>query len=69
MLYVDAPVMAYAASGERERTLTFMVGCQDKKDLERASIALSAMGNNIIHCGGPGSGNAAMLSNNLILGI
>ena len=45
-----------------------MVGC-DKDHFETVKPVLSGMGKNIIHCGGPGTGEIAKLCNNLILGI
>jgi 3-hydroxyisobutyrate dehydrogenase len=63
---VDAPVsggIAAANSG----TLTFMVGgAQD--DFVRAEPILSAMGKTVIHAGKSGSGQAAKICNNMLLG-
>lgn len=64
---IDAPVsggVAAAAAG----TLTFMVG-GEQAAFEQARPILSAMGKNIIHAGAAGSGQAAKLCNNMILGI
>jgi 3-hydroxyisobutyrate dehydrogenase len=64
---LDAPVSggtAGAASGK----LTFMVG-GDPAHLEAARPALDAMGSRVIHCGGPGMGQAAKMCNNMMLGI
>lgn len=49
-------------------TLTFMVGCE-AKEFEKAKEFLVGMGKNIVHCGGVGSGLAAKLCNNMLLGI
>lgn len=67
LFVVDAPVsggMAGAAAG----TLTFMVGGDDQ-DFTMAKPILSAMGSRIIHTGEAGSGQAAKICNNMILGI
>ena len=64
---IDAPVsggIAAAAAG----SLTFMVG-GDKAAFARATPALEAMGNKIVHCGAEGAGQAAKICNNMILGI
>jgi 3-hydroxyisobutyrate dehydrogenase len=37
--------------------------------LARAEPVLAAMGRRIVHCGGPGAGQAAKICNNLILGV
>lgn len=64
---IDAPVSG-GVTGAAAGTLTFMVG-GDKEVLERARVYLSAMGKNIVHCGGPGAGGITKLCNNLALGI
>lgn len=64
---VDAPVsggIAAAAGG----TLTFMVGGSDAA-FAKARPILEKMGKNIVHTGAPGSGQAAKIVNNMILGI
>jgi len=64
---LDAPVSggtAAAAAG----TLTFMIG-GDEKNFLRAQPIIEAMAKKIVHAGGPGSGQAAKICNNLILGI
>lgn len=64
---VDAPVsggIAAAAGG----TLTFMVGGSDEA-FERAQPILAAMGKAVIHAGGPGTGQAAKICNNMLLAI
>ena len=63
---VDAPVsggIAAAAGG----TLTFMVGGADDA-FARAKPILSAMGKAVIHAGGAGTGQAAKICNNMLLG-
>jgi 3-hydroxyisobutyrate dehydrogenase len=64
---VDAPVSggtAAAAAG----TLTFMVGGPDAA-FEKARPILENMGKAIIHAGAAGTGQAAKICNNMILGI
>ncbi|WDA41875.1 3-hydroxyisobutyrate dehydrogenase [Erythrobacter sp. BLCC-B19] len=64
---VDAPVsggIAAAAGG----TLTFMVGGSDEA-FARAQPILAAMGKAVIHAGGPGTGQAAKICNNMLLAI
>jgi len=64
---VDAPVSGGVAGAEKA-TLTFMVG--GSNDAFRAAQAiLSVMGKKIIHTGAAGSGQAAKICNNMILGI
>ena len=59
----DAGVLAAAAPA----TLTFMVGGSDEA-FGRASPVLENMGKTIVHAGGPGTGQAAKICNNMILG-
>jgi 3-hydroxyisobutyrate dehydrogenase len=63
---VDAPVSGGVA-GAQAATLTFMVGGPDDA-FERARPVLDAMGRTIVHAGGPGTGQAAKICNNMILG-
>jgi 3-hydroxyisobutyrate dehydrogenase len=63
---VDAPVSGGVA-GAQAATLTFMVGGPDDA-FERARLVLDAMGRTIVHAGGPGTGQAAKICNNMILG-
>jgi len=65
--FLDAPVSG-GVPGAVDGTLAIMVG-GDARDLEEARPALSAMGANVIHVGGIGSGEAAKLCNNLIAGV
>jgi len=65
--FVDAPVsggVAAAAGG----TLTFMVGGSDAA-FGKADPILACMGKAIIHAGGHGTGQAAKICNNMVLGI
>jgi 3-hydroxyisobutyrate dehydrogenase len=64
---LDAPVSG-GVRGAQEATLTFMVGGGDQP-FERAKPVLEAMGKNIVLAGGSGSGQAAKICNNMILGI
>lgn len=64
---VDAPVSGGVA-GAMARSLTFMVGGKLDAFIQAQPI-LSAMGAKIIHAGGAGSGQAAKICNNMLLGI
>jgi 3-hydroxyisobutyrate dehydrogenase len=63
---VDAPVSGGIAAAD-SGTLTFMVGGEDEA-FERAREILEKMGKAVIHAGGPGSGQAAKICNNMLLG-
>lgn len=64
---LDAPVSG-GTSGAAAGTLTFM--CGGAKDaFDRAEPVLAQMGRRIIHCGEAGTGQAAKICNNMILGI
>jgi 3-hydroxyisobutyrate dehydrogenase len=63
---VDAPVSGGIAAADAG-TLTFMVGGEDSA-FERARTILEKMGKAVIHAGGPGSGQAAKICNNMLLG-
>lgn len=67
MLSVDAPVSG-GVGGAAAGTLTIMVGGDDEA-FAVAQPILQAMGQKIIHTGGTGSGQAAKICNNMILGI
>lgn len=64
---IDAPVSGGVAGAEKA-ALTFMVGGRDNA-FKQAFNILNAMGKNIIHTGEAGSGQAAKICNNMILGI
>lgn len=64
---IDAPVSG-GVMGAENGTLTFMVGAEPYQ-FELAKPVLSKMGKNIVLCGPTGSGQAAKVCNNLILGI
>ena len=67
LLMVDAPVSG-GVGGATAGTLTFMVGGSDAA-FAKARPILEKMGKNIVHTGAPGSGQAAKIVNNMILGI
>ena len=64
---LDAPVSG-GVGGAEAGTLTFMVG-GTKDAVARAEPLMAAMGRNIVHAGGPGTGQAAKMCNNMILGV
>lgn len=64
---VDAPVSGGIAAAEGA-TLTFMVGGSEA-GFERARPILEKMGKAVIHAGGSGSGQAAKIVNNMLLGV
>ena len=64
---LDAPVSG-GMKGAEAATLTFIVG-GDKTDFERAKPILEQMGKNIFHAGINGTGQAAKICNNMMLGI
>lgn len=63
---LDAPVARGAAAAARGE-LAVLVGA-DPKDLERARPILDALASSILHVGAVGSGSAAKLVNNLVVG-
>ncbi|MEP4105526.1 MAG: 3-hydroxyisobutyrate dehydrogenase [Nitratireductor sp.] len=67
MLSVDAPVSGGTA-GAGAGTLTFMAGGADAA-FAGAEPILDPMAGRVVHCGGPGAGQAAKICNNMILGI
>ena len=64
---VDAPVSGGVSAAEAA-TLTLMVGGEDKCFL-RAKPILEKIGKKIVHAGIAGTGQAAKICNNLLLGI
>ena len=64
---VDAPVSGGIAAANGG-TLTFMVGGSDDA-FAKAQPILAAMGKAVIHAGGSGTGQAAKVCNNMLLGI
>lgn len=67
IIMLDAPVSG-GVSGAIAGTLTFMVG-GEAEAFFRAQPILEKMGKKIVHAGPAGSGQAAKICNNLILGI
>lgn len=65
--FCDAPVSG-GVGGAEAGTLTFMVG-GDAAHFSAAQPILSSMGKNIVHCGAVGTGQAAKICNNMLLGI
>ncbi|WP_119303393.1 3-hydroxyisobutyrate dehydrogenase [Dongia deserti] len=65
--FLDSPVSGGVAGAEAG-TLTFMTGGEDGA-VQAARPILMAMGKNVVHTGSNGSGQAAKICNNLILGI
>jgi 3-hydroxyisobutyrate dehydrogenase len=66
-LMLDAPVSG-GTGGAEAGTLTFMVG-GPPKGFEQAKPILEKMGRSVVHTGGAGTGQAAKICNNMILGI
>jgi len=64
---LDAPVSG-GVKGATAGTLAFMVGGEDAA-VERARPVLDPMAGKVIHCGGPGTGQAAKLCNNMVLAV
>lgn len=64
---VDAPVSGGVA-GAKAGTLSFLVGGTED-EFRRAEPILAHMGKKIIHCGSSGTGLAAKICNNMILGV
>lgn len=64
--FIDAPVSG-GSLGAKAGTLTFMVGGEETAFV-RIGPLLEIMGGKIIHCGPSGSGQAAKMCNNMILG-
>ena len=67
LLAVDAPVSG-GVNGAVSATLTIMVG-GTQAGFERAHDFLTLMGKKIIYTGASGSGQAAKICNNMILGV
>jgi 3-hydroxyisobutyrate dehydrogenase len=67
LLMLDAPVSG-GVGGATAGTLTFMVGGSERA-YQRALSILQQMGKTIVHAGGSGTGQAAKICNNMILGV
>jgi 3-hydroxyisobutyrate dehydrogenase len=65
--FADAPVSGGIAAAE-SGALTFMVGCEDGL-FTSVEEALQPMAKAVIYAGGAGSGQAAKICNNMILGV
>jgi 3-hydroxyisobutyrate dehydrogenase len=65
-LGLDAPVSG-GTGGAKAASLTFMCG-GSLAAFNAAKPILAAMGKKLVHCGGAGSGQAAKICNNMILG-
>ncbi len=64
---LDAPVSG-GVVGADAGSLTFMCG-GDAATFAKVRPILQAMGHNIVHCGGPGLGQATKICNNMLAGI
>jgi 3-hydroxyisobutyrate dehydrogenase len=67
LFMVDAPVSG-GVLGACEARLTFMVG-GDETAFQKAEPILKCMGEVVVHAGSAGSGEAAKICNNMILGV
>jgi len=65
--FLDAPV-SRGTAGAEQGTLLIMVG-GDAEVLEVARPVLACLGTDILHVGGPGSGQVAKLCNNMLAAI
>lgn len=65
--FLDAPVSG-GVFGAEAGSLTFMIGGPDEV-LERVRSLIEVMAGRVFHAGGPGSGQAAKLANNMMLAI
>jgi 3-hydroxyisobutyrate dehydrogenase len=66
-MMLDAPVSG-GTGGAEAGTLTFMVG-GPAEGFERAKPVFEKMGRTIVHTGAAGTGQAAKICNNMILGV
>lgn len=67
MLSLDAPVSG-GTTGADGATLTFMCG-GSVEAFEKAKTVLEGMGRKLVHCGGPGAGQAVKICNNMMMAI
>ncbi len=67
LLMLDAPVSG-GVGGAAAAALTFMVG-GSAQAFSRAESILQKMGKTIVHAGGAGTGQAAKICNNMVLGV
>lgn len=66
--FIDAPVSG-GVSGAAAGTLAFMIGGADDEDVSRTRALVEPMAGKIFAAGGPTSGIAAKLANNMMLNI
>jgi 3-hydroxyisobutyrate dehydrogenase len=66
-LSLDCPVSG-GVGGAQAATLTLMAG-GSLVAFDRAKPLLAAVSKRVVHCGGPGNGQAAKICNNMILGV
>ncbi|XP_033625268.1 3-hydroxyisobutyrate dehydrogenase, mitochondrial-like [Asterias rubens] len=66
-VYLDAPVSG-GVNAARDAVLTFMVGGKPE-EFEAAKELLQCMGKNVVNTGPVGTGQAAKICNNMMLGI
>ena len=67
LAFADAPVSGGIAAAEAG-SLTFMVGCEEARFAE-VEAALKPMAKAVVHAGEAGSGQAAKICNNMVLGV
>lgn len=67
LLTLDAPVSG-GVIGAEQGTLTFMIG-GDQKGFDDIKPLFEVMGKKSVYCGHSGSGQAAKICNNMILGV
>ncbi|XP_077996575.1 3-hydroxyisobutyrate dehydrogenase, mitochondrial-like [Glandiceps talaboti] len=65
--FMDAPVSG-GVGAAKAATLTFMVGGKEE-EFPAVQEILQCMGKNVVHCGPVGTGEAAKICNNMLLGI
>src|SRR5207237_9706248 len=65
--FLDAPISG-GATGAEAGTLAIMVG-GDAGTLETCRDVLDAMAGNVFHVGGPGMGEVAKITNNVVLTV
>ena len=63
---LDAPI-ARTRQAAWDGTLAIMVGAEKAAQVERVRPVLETMGTDVVHCGGPGAGQAAKILNNMVL--
>lgn len=62
------PCVVIGVNAAKAGTLTFMVGGSEQ-EFEASRELLQCMGNNVVHCGGIGCGQASKICNNMLLAI